>query len=188
MAFVRTTLFGGVVMNRLTGYACHWLQVCPQPVFHIHFRQYERFKPGCFKRFLARCQNIRALVGHDPTRRLGSTHDGSLALEEDDTGLRFSLDLGNDEECERVVQAYEAGDVTGVSLGLYRTLYEDTTLPGGFWCKEIISTEIEEVSVVLAPDNPVHTVTRKQLRLEEESFTHSAADRRLRLALATMKG
>lgn len=58
------------------------------------FREF--IAPGAFKRSLAEAAkgdlNIFAVWSHDMSQPLGSTGGGKLTLEEDDAGLRFSLD------------------------------------------------------------------------------------------------
>ncbi|MGQ2972058.1 MAG: HK97 family phage prohead protease [Brevundimonas mediterranea] len=58
------------------------------------FREF--IAPGAFKRSLDEAskgeRNVFAVWSHDMSQPLGSTGGGKLTLEEDDTGLRFSLD------------------------------------------------------------------------------------------------
>jgi phage head maturation protease len=102
-------------------------------------------------------------------------------LQEDDTGLSFSLDLGSGDEARNVVKEFNAGRVNGISLGLLNTVYEDAALASGLWSKEVVATEVVELSVILAPRLPVHVTTRKHLSLSNDE-SYGTAERRLLLA------
>ena len=49
--------------------------------------------PGAFKRTLATSEAVRALYNHNADQVLGRVGAGTLRLSEDETGLRFELDL-----------------------------------------------------------------------------------------------
>jgi uncharacterized protein len=77
---------------------------------------YEKVRRGAFAKSL-RENTIKALWNHRSDYVLGSTKNGTLRLEEDDTGLRFELDLPNNTWGNDVYESIQRGDTDGVSFG-----------------------------------------------------------------------
>lgn len=79
---------------------------------------YEYVDPKAFDKSLNGERNIYALYNHDSSKILGSTRSGSLSLEADEVGLRFSLkpntkvSYAND-----VLELIRSGDLSGASFG-----------------------------------------------------------------------
>lgn len=80
----------------------------------------ERIAPGAFTESLAEQREsgdeILAFWSHDHTRPLGR-RGKNLRLEQDDTGLRFELDVPNTTDGKNLVENVRAGVVGGVSFG-----------------------------------------------------------------------
>jgi len=53
----------------------------------------EIVKPGAFRRAIKEKQDVRCLLNHDSNLILGRTRNGTLQLQEDEKGLKFSCDL-----------------------------------------------------------------------------------------------
>lgn len=77
---------------------------------------YERVAKGAFSRSLQE-NTIKALWNHRTDYVLGSTKNSTLRLWEDDTGLRFELDLPNSSWGRDAFESIQRGDVDGVSFG-----------------------------------------------------------------------
>lgn len=86
----------------------------------------ERLIPGCFKNALAEKQDVRALFNHDANYVLGRTRSGTLALEEDATGLLSRTDYPRTQTIQDlVIGPVGRRDISGMSFGF-------NTRPGGF--------------------------------------------------------
>jgi HK97 family phage prohead protease len=97
--------------RRLSGHAA---------VFDRHAQirgAWETIAPGAFDDVLARGEDVRALVNHDPTLLLGRTNAGTLKLDVDDVGLRFEVDLPETSYGDDVAALVRRGDLDGASFG-----------------------------------------------------------------------
>lgn len=79
----------------------------------------ERIAPGAFKRTLNNKSKVYAFWGHDDTRILGASDNGSLILEDREDGLHFSVELRDTEAMRDYYEAVARGDVNGVSFGFF---------------------------------------------------------------------
>ena len=81
----------------------------------------EVIKPGAFSRTLKEGCDVRALFNHDPSMVLGRTKDGgktgTLRLSEDETGLRFSVDMPDTQVARDLMTLVERGDISQCSFG-----------------------------------------------------------------------
>src|ERR1035437_8184732 len=76
----------------------------------------ERFAPGAFDAALKR-SDARATVQHDLGELLGSQHAGTLRVEADAKGLKYSIDLPNTTYANDLKELVTRGDVTEMSFG-----------------------------------------------------------------------
>ena len=83
----------------------------------------EEIAPDALARLRER-RDVKALIGHDATRVVGSTKAGTLALTVDADGLRFRLQPPDSPEGLSLVESVRRGDLDGVSFG-FRTLRDD---------------------------------------------------------------
>lgn len=132
--------------GRLTGYAA---------VFNVLSAELGRFReriaPGAFKRSLAG-GDIRAFWNHDTAQVLGRTAAGTLRLEEDDTGLRFSIDLPDTQIGRDALVSVKRGDVSGMSFGFSVPEKGDRwENSGGNLVRTLLDVDLFEVSVVAFP-------------------------------------
>lgn len=96
---------------RLVGYAARFNA---ETVIAGSFR--ERIAPGAFTDAVSH-DDVRALFNHDPSRILGRTKSGTLALREDDQGLRYEVLINaSDPEAVSVLAKVQRGDVDGSSF------------------------------------------------------------------------
>ena len=78
----------------------------------------EMLAPGCFRRTLRENPDVLMLIGHDLGRVLGRTSAGTLEINEDTTGLWFSLTPDpTTPSGQEAVGTVRRGDVRGCSFG-----------------------------------------------------------------------
>lgn len=123
----------------VSGYAVKWDQLSEKMGWSLRFR--EKFRPGSFTESLTK-RNQKALWNHNTDLVLGNVKSGTLQLDEDDTGLRFILQLPDNTWGQDAYESIRRGDVDGVSFGF--------TKQGDEW---------DETD----PDNVVRTITKANL-------------------------
>ena len=75
----------------------------------------ERIDPAAFRE--ADISDVRALFNHDPNMLLARTSSGTLKLEVDERGLRYSFDLPDTTAGRDLGELLRRGDVTQSSFG-----------------------------------------------------------------------
>ena len=114
----------------------------------------ETIAPGAFRASLKSRNDIKLLWNHDTGAVMGSTRAGTLALVEDDRGLRVSATLPNTTHGRDAAELVKRGDVSGFSFGF--------SLPnrgGDSWSDDgtervLKSVRLHEVSLVAFPAYP----------------------------------
>jgi HK97 family phage prohead protease len=114
----------------------------------------ETIAPGAFRSSLKSRNDIKLLWNHDSGAVLGSTRAGTLALTEDDKGLRVSATLPNTTHGRDASELIRRGDVTAFSFG-----FSLPTRGGDSWndngTERILkSVRLHEVSLVAFPAYP----------------------------------
>jgi HK97 family phage prohead protease len=143
----------------------------------------EVIRPGAFSRAIRENQDTRALWNHDTGAILGRRSAGTLSIEEDSKGLKFSLTLPDTTTGRDAAVSIQRGDITGMSFGFSvtsaRWLEEkdkDTEL------REILDLDLFEISPVTFPayaDTEVGLRSRDQFRAEKAG-NHKQRAQRLR--------
>jgi len=118
----------------------------------------ERIAPGAFTNALARPDDIRALFNHDPNMVLGRNTAGTLALSEDDTGLRYKLDLPDTQPGRDLAVSMKRGDVSQSSFGFRVTKQSWELVNNAPDIRTIEEAELFDVSPVTYPAYPDATV------------------------------
>jgi HK97 family phage prohead protease len=96
----------------LTGYAASF-NVLSQDLGGFR----EMLAPRCFAQSLASNPDVKCLLNHDPNYVLGRTKSGTLALAEDDRGLRFRCQLDKNSQMHRdLYAAIKRGDLDQCSF------------------------------------------------------------------------
>ena len=107
---IRAAQSSGDVVRKLEGYAAVFNS---ETVIWDAFR--EVILPGAFADRLQ--DDVRGLFNHDANYVLGRTTNGTLALSEDDTGLKYAITLNDaDPDAERVSAKVARGDVSQSSF------------------------------------------------------------------------
>jgi HK97 family phage prohead protease len=123
----------------------------------------EVIEAGAFRASLLSGADILALKDHDPAAVLGRTKSGTLKLEEDAKGLRFSIDVPDTQTGRDLLEMARRGDLGGMSFGFVAT---DEQWPSRD--KRILrAIDLREISVVSAwpayPDTSVMARSRPPL-------------------------
>ena len=117
-----------------------------------------QFRKGCFDdvaRF-SDALDVRAYYDHDETKYLARTANGTLRIEDDEIGLKFSLDIPDTSLGRDVRTLMQRGDIPGCSFGYipgeweWLEEYSDTSEPLQIHTKG----RLFEVSVVHDPSFP----------------------------------
>ena len=128
----------------------------------------ETIKPGAFRASITSGRDILALADHDPKAVLGRTKSGSLQLDEDVHGLRFTLQVPDTTAGRDLIALAERGDLGGCSFGF--TVPKD----GEAWNgdrRELRAIELHEVSIVQSW--PAYPDTTVALRHRHNASLHS---------------
>ena len=94
----------------LTGYAA--IYDAPADLGYMR----EVIAPGAFDEVLAGNPDVRCLFNHDRDRLLGRTASGTLELQADPTGLRYSVVLPDTQQARDLAKLVERGDVNQSSF------------------------------------------------------------------------
>lgn len=142
----------------LTGYAVKWEK---KSVIMGYFRKFrEQFRRGAFVDSLA-SDDQRFLWSHDTSKVLGRTGNGTLRLSEDETGLRFEIDLPKTTLGNDTYESIKRGDVDGVSFGFRMESEEIQEPEDDFILRTVTKAKLLEVSAVAFPAYPDSEVSAR---------------------------
>jgi len=135
------------VADSITGYAAKFNS---ETTIAGEFR--EMLAPGCFRRTLRENPDVLMLIGHDLNRVLGRTSAGTLELNEDTTGLWFSLTPDETTPSgQEAIGNVRRADVRGCSFG-FRVRAEEWRDGGARLPLRIIKdVDLYEVTLTAAP-------------------------------------
>ena len=118
--------------------------------------------PGAFKRTLADSASVTALYNHNADQVLGRVGSGTLRLEEDDTGLRFELDLPDTSYARDLSALVQRGDVAGCSFAFSvrpgGELWEETN---GQSIRTLSALDLGEITITAQPAYPDTSVAKR---------------------------
>lgn len=109
----------------------------------------EVVKPGAFADSI-REDDVRALFNHESNLVLGRTKNGTLQLNEDDTGLAMRCDVADTSVGRDVMELVRRRDVTQGSIGFIvrkQTFFKENDT----WVREIRQVQLFDVSPVTFP-------------------------------------
>ena len=102
--------------TKIVGYAAVFYRYDdPGTQYELYSGHVERIQPGAFKRAIEEADDVRGLFNHEPSQILGRTKSGTMRLSEDETGLRYEIDVPDTQVGRDVVTSIDRGDVTGSS-------------------------------------------------------------------------
>jgi HK97 family phage prohead protease len=111
----------------------------------------ETIAPGAFTRSLEDMADVKALFNHDPNIVLGRSTAGTLRLFQDDTGLRYEVDLPNTTAGRDLAISLERGDISQSSFA-FRTIKDDWSFDqDGRELRTLQDLELRDVSPVTYP-------------------------------------
>jgi len=139
--------------GRLVGYAAVFNQLS-EPL--QGFR--EKIRNGAFARAIAGRADVRALLNHDPNLVLGRTDAGTLSLQEDRHGLKYTVDLPDNTLGRDLFVSVSRGDITQSSFGFVAKQDQWTKGPDGGQIRELIDVDLFDVSPVTFPAYPQTSV------------------------------
>lgn len=135
----------------------------------------EQVDRGAFTRTIAEPHGVAALWNHDSNVVLGRDKSGTLRLSEDETGLRYEIDLPDTQQARDLYTLIERGDV-------YQSSFAFEVMPGGErWdepteerempLRTLTELRLYDVSPVLWPASPTTDVdVARALRSYAESI------------------
>jgi hypothetical protein len=111
----------------------------------------EKLSPGTFTKSLKQNPDIRMFSEHDPKQGiLGRTKSGTLKIDEDGSGLHFSLAVPNTTLGNDVTESVNRGDIDGCSLGM---VVKDCTWDkvDGQVLRTVNDAELDHITVTSSP-------------------------------------
>lgn len=125
----------------------------------------EQIEQGAFRRSILE-NDVRALWDHDSKYVLGRNKAGTLALVEDDHGLRVSISPPDTVWATDLVQSMRRGDVSQMSFGFYVRDDEWNQTPEGL-VRTLKDVDLFDVSIV---SYPAYVETSAEARQRATSF------------------
>ena len=140
--------------------------------------------PGAFSESIRR-DDVRALIDHDPSLVIGRLRAGTLALEEDEKGLRVEITLPETQPARDLAESMRRGDVDQMSFGFFtrKQEWDETTEPPTRTLREV---ELFDVSVVTFPAYDDTSAALRSLNHRKKTVTTPASSlvaRRMKLGL-----
>jgi len=127
----------------------------------------ERVAPGAFTRTLEEGADVRALVDHDPSKIIGRTKSGTLALQENRKGLKVAIDAADTQAGRDILESVARGDVDQMSFGfrVVKESWED--LKDGSSVRTLEDVDLFDVSAVTFPAYPDTKIAARSLELRK---------------------
>jgi HK97 family phage prohead protease len=125
---------------------------------------WEVIQEGAFTRTLASDTDVVCLFNHDENMLLGRKSAGTLTLEQDEVGLKFSCTLPDTTAARDTYANLKAGNLRECSFGFYVNGPQGeswTALPDGSDLRTLLDVTLFDVSVVV---NPAYSGTSAQAR------------------------
>ena len=145
---------------KLEGYAYKWGDVSD------YMGVKEKIKKGAFMRTLSGGHDVMMYLNHDPTKVIGKS-GANMNLKEDDTGLKFEVDLPDTSEARDAFELVKKNIIEGVSVGMGDYVADDNETD----VREIIQADLREISLTQTPvyeQTEVNARNKKQRILPPE--------------------
>jgi len=114
----------------------------------------EVIQRGAFKRTLADGDEVVALIDHNPSLLLGRRSAGTLTLEEDAKGLKFTVQLPDTSVARDAYANLKAGNLRECSFGFFVNGPDGekwSQQPDGTMLRTLIDVTLYDVSIVTFP-------------------------------------
>lgn len=142
----------------------------------------EEIAAGAFSDAIADAADVRSMCNHSVDRLLGRTTTGTLRLSEDDTGLRYEVDINPDDPSAMATWAQvDRGDIDGSSIW-FRVVREEWTEPNDdngleVPLRRILQVDpLYEVGPVVFPANAAADVATRSGALVDQLLRHAGLD------------
>lgn len=135
----------------------------------------ESIAPGAFTDAIAEKQDVRCLFNHDANHVLGRTKSGTLALSEDNTGLKFVCDMPDTQSGKDVHAMIMRGDIDQCSFG-FIVRDEEITYGENEVLRVIKKCDLFDVSPVTYPAYPTTSVEARSNEAILNSYNRSIED------------
>lgn len=112
----------------------------------------EKIEPGAFKDSIT-SDDIRALWNHDSNYVLGRNKSGTLALSEDEHGLKIDITPPDAQWARDLMTSIERGDVDQMSFG-FRTISDRWEMIDEVEVRTLVKVKLFDVSAVAFPAYP----------------------------------
>lgn len=133
----------------------------------------ERIAPGAFAESIAKPDDVRALINHDPNLILARNLSGTLQLKEDAQGLHVTIDPPKTSYAQDLLESTRRGDISQMSFG-FETLADqwERGQNGQPDIRTLLKVRLFDVSPVTFPAYPDTDVAVRG----HESFLNKGAD------------
>jgi hypothetical protein len=111
----------------------------------------EVVSPNAFDRTLREKPDVLCLHSHDNSKVLGRTTSGTLILETDSTGLKYTCALPDTTIANDLVVSVDRGDITGCSFGFITNSASWTSMPDGSEVRTLLDVDLYEVTITSEP-------------------------------------
>lgn len=144
----------------LVGYASTFDQ--PYSVERVQ----ETIDRKAFNRTLVEQPDVFALIGHDQSRVIARTKNGTLSLLPDEVGLRVEISQVDTTESRDAFALVESGTIDSMSFG-FSVVDQKFENRNGVVHRKIMDVNLYEVSLVAFPANPSATLSKRARDLAE---------------------
>jgi len=150
----------------ISGYAAVFYDAGnPGTEYQLWDTVYERIAPGAFNRAIAEAQDVVGCFNHDDGVLLGRTANGTVRLQVDAVGLRYEIDVNEqDPEAVSVAAKIERGDLRGSSFAFIAKSWTYTEV-GDVVIREITDCDLYDVCPVTIP---AYEATSTAIRSDSE--------------------
>ena len=136
---------------RITGYgAVFYREGSAGTEYRLMDDYVERIAPGAFDETAEKDDN-RGLFNHDSNQILGRISAGTMRLSVDKTGLRYDIDLPDNDVGKRVATSIERGDITGSSFSFRARRVGIEDVGNGQTVRELQDVQVMDVGPVTYP-------------------------------------
>ena len=144
----------------LVGYASTFDQ--PYAVERVQ----ESIDRRAFDRTLVESPNVFAFMGHDQSRIIARTRNGTLSLHPDEIGLRVEIHPIDTTESRDAFTLVGGGTIDAMSFG-FSVVQQKFENRDGVVHRKILDVDLYEVSLVAFPANPSATLSKRARDLAE---------------------
>ncbi|MBB6144724.1 hypothetical protein HNQ77_002680 [Silvibacterium bohemicum] len=129
----------------------------------------EMVSPTAFTRSLTEQPDVLCLYNHSSGKVLGRTKSGTLTLEVDNIGLKFTCVLPDTSVARDLAVSLERGDIDGCSFGFVTNSDVWTSLEDGTPLRTLLDVTLYEVTITSEPAYPDTSVSLRSAPKELRS-------------------